>query len=71
MTPQLTVEARPVKVDRSVGAESIIAQGLAEGEQVVIEGQMRLSPGAKVELRSVNAPPQTQRQAGGQAKGQS
>ena len=71
VTPQLTVEARPVKVDRSVGAESIIAQGLAEGEQVVIEGQMRLSPGAKVELRSVNAPPQTQRQEGGQAKEQS
>jgi multidrug efflux system membrane fusion protein len=46
--PDHTAELRPVTVDRTVGTESVIAKGLAAGEQVVIDGQSRLVPGAHV-----------------------
>jgi multidrug efflux system membrane fusion protein len=50
--PDLTVEVRRVEVDRSLGGETIIKQGLAPGEQVVTDGQLRLVPGAKVEIKT-------------------
>jgi membrane fusion protein, multidrug efflux system len=46
-----TVEIRPVGVARTQGSEAIIAKGLEKGESVVIDGQARLVPGAKVEVR--------------------
>jgi multidrug efflux system membrane fusion protein len=46
--PDRSAAQRPVTVDRSVGAESVVAHGLAAGEQVVIDGQSRLVPGARV-----------------------
>ncbi len=45
-----TAEQRAVKVSRSVEADSIIATGLALDEVVVIDGQSRLAPGAKVKV---------------------
>jgi multidrug efflux system membrane fusion protein len=48
----LTVEARPVVVDRALDGESVIAKGLQEGEKVVTDGQLRLVPGAKVEIKT-------------------
>jgi multidrug efflux system membrane fusion protein len=48
----LTVEARPVVVDRSLDGESVIAKGLQAGEKVVTDGQLRLVPGAKVEIKT-------------------
>ena len=39
----------PVVVDRSVAGESVIASGLAVGDSVVVEGQLRLAPGMQVE----------------------
>lgn len=42
---------RPVAVARVVGQESVIEQGLAPGEQVVIDGQNRLTDGAWVQPR--------------------
>jgi membrane fusion protein, multidrug efflux system len=50
--PDLTVEIRPVEVGRSVNGDVIIAKGLTPGERVVTEGQLRLVPGAKVEIKS-------------------
>ena len=47
----LTAELRPVKVNRSYGEESIIAAGLKPGERVVTDGQLRLTPGARVEIK--------------------
>ena len=47
----LTAEMRPVKVGRSRGEESIIAEGLKPGERVVTDGQLRLAPGARVEIK--------------------
>jgi multidrug efflux system membrane fusion protein len=49
--PDLTVELRPVAIDRVFGPETIVEQGLVEGENVVVEGQLRLIPGAKVQLQ--------------------
>jgi multidrug efflux system membrane fusion protein len=53
--PDRTVESRPVRVAREVGQEAVVAQGLAAGETVVTEGQLRLSPGARVEVRTAAA----------------
>ena len=39
---------RPVTVERQQGDEMVIAQGLAAGEDVVTDGQLRLTPGAQV-----------------------
>jgi multidrug efflux system membrane fusion protein len=48
----LTAEMRPVKVGRARGEESIITEGLKPGERVVTDGQLRLAPGARVEIKS-------------------
>ena len=46
-----TVEAKPVVVSRNFGEESVIESGLKSGEKVVTDGQLRLSPGVKVEIK--------------------
>lgn len=46
-----TVEVRPVKIGNAVGSETVIKEGLKPGEQVVIDGQFNLVPGAKVEVK--------------------
>jgi membrane fusion protein, multidrug efflux system len=45
-------EVQPVKVDRQVGTESVIASGLEGGETVVTEGQLLLSSGTRVNIRT-------------------
>ena len=47
----LTAEVRPVVVSRTFGEESVIESGLKPGEQVVTDGQVRLMPGAKMEIK--------------------
>jgi multidrug efflux system membrane fusion protein len=47
----LTVESRPITVSRTQGSLSIVANGLKAGERVVTDGQLRLAPGAKVEIK--------------------
>jgi multidrug efflux system membrane fusion protein len=47
--PDSTVEMRSVVVDRSVAGESVITSGLAAGDVAVVEGQLRLTPGMRVE----------------------
>jgi multidrug efflux system membrane fusion protein len=49
--PDLTAEMREVRVDRSQGEETVIAEGLHPGETVVTTGQSRLVPGAKVVVK--------------------
>jgi multidrug efflux system membrane fusion protein len=48
--PDQTVESRPVTVVRNAGDGAVIGKGLAPGETVVTDGQLRLSPGAKIEV---------------------
>jgi multidrug efflux system membrane fusion protein len=50
--PDLTAESRPVKVDRNIDNQAIIESGLAAGEKVVTDGQIRLVPGSKVEIKN-------------------
>jgi multidrug efflux system membrane fusion protein len=57
VTPDQTVQSRPVVVAREAARETVIAQGVAAGETVVVEGQLRLLPGARVEVRSVTEAP--------------
>ena len=55
--PGSTVELRLVRVDRSVTNKAVIAEGLAAGERVVIDGQLRLTNGTQVTVqRSEEAP---------------
>ena len=51
-----TVEPRDIKVARAIGGDSVIASGLAEGEQVVVDGQLRLTKGTPVEMRAPVVP---------------
>jgi multidrug efflux system membrane fusion protein len=46
--PDRTVELRNVKVDRQQGAETVIAEGVRPGEEVVTDGHLRLTEGARV-----------------------
>jgi multidrug efflux system membrane fusion protein len=45
-----SVEMRNVSVNRANDKESVISSGLQPGEMVVTDGQVRLTPGAKVNL---------------------
>ncbi len=50
--PDLTAESRPVKVERNIDNQAVIESGLSAGERVVTDGQIRLVPGAKVEIKN-------------------
>jgi multidrug efflux system membrane fusion protein len=49
--PDLTAESRPVVSGSTVGGETVIEKGLQPGETVVTDGQLRLAPGMKVEVK--------------------
>ncbi|MGH9410769.1 MAG: efflux RND transporter periplasmic adaptor subunit [Vicinamibacterales bacterium] len=46
--PNHTVEMRSVVIQRQQGEEMVIAKGLTPGDVVVTDGQLRLTPGARV-----------------------
>jgi membrane fusion protein (multidrug efflux system) len=43
-------ELRPVRLDIAVGDLAVIAEGLAGGERVVVEGVLKVQPGAQVTI---------------------
>jgi multidrug efflux system membrane fusion protein len=49
-----TAKQRPVSVERTAGGIAVIASGITDGAQVVTDGQSRLTPGARVMVRSPN-----------------
>ena len=53
--PDNTAESRPVKVARTIGGDAVISQGIQAGETVVTDGQLRLLPGIKVQIKSAQA----------------
>ncbi len=55
--PDQTVDYRTVKVERVMDGEVVVQKGLAAGEQVVTDGQLRLVPGARVEIKAEPRPP--------------
>jgi multidrug efflux system membrane fusion protein len=48
-------EVRPVQVDFSEGNDSVIRQGVAEGDQIVVDGQDKLHSGAGVSVHPVGS----------------
>jgi multidrug efflux system membrane fusion protein len=57
--PDSTVEARPVKVGWIDRDEAVVESGLTAGETVVTDGQLRLTPGAKVSAKPAEGPSRT------------
>lgn len=47
-----TVESRPIAAGRAIGDETVIDKGVTPGETVVTDGQVRLVPGARVEIKN-------------------
>jgi RND family efflux transporter MFP subunit len=45
-------KVQPVKVERQVGAETVIIAGLSGGETVVVDGQLLLANGTRVNVRT-------------------
>ncbi len=45
-----TSEIRPVTVDRTIDGNAVISKGLNEGDKVVIDGQLRLAQGTRVQI---------------------
>ncbi len=56
----LTVESRPVTVGRTLMNETVVEKGLKLDEKIVTDGQVRLFPGAKVEIKGPNSNTTTQ-----------
>ena len=54
-----TVEMRPIKVAQTEANVALIDSGLKVGEQVVVDGQYKLQPGAHVELTTPQPQPGT------------
>jgi multidrug efflux system membrane fusion protein len=50
--PDQTVEYREIKAGRSEQEETIVEKGILPGEVVVTDGQSRLGPGAKYEVKT-------------------
>ncbi len=53
--PDLTVESRQVVAGRTINGETVVQKGLQADERVVTDGQLRLSPGARVEIKTSEA----------------
>lgn len=47
-----TVESRPVVISRTLDGETVIKKGLQPGDKVVTDGQLRLVPGTKIEVKT-------------------
>ena len=52
----MTVESRPVSAEQGASGKMIVDNGLAAGEQVVTDGQLRLVPGARVSIKQESGP---------------
>jgi multidrug efflux system membrane fusion protein len=48
-----TVDLRKVQVDRMSNGLALVSSGVSEGDTVVIDGQLRLVPGSRIEVRSL------------------
>lgn len=54
-----TVEARPITIsDTQQQGQAVVQKGLAAGERIVTDGQLRLLPGSKVQIKQAAVPNQ-------------
>lgn len=51
VTSESTAEQRQVKVARTIEGDAVISKGIEPGETIVTDGQLRLIPGIKVQVR--------------------
>ncbi len=51
VNPDMTVTYRTVVIDRTLDGMSVVQKGLAPGETVVVDGQLRLTDGAPVTIK--------------------
>jgi membrane fusion protein, multidrug efflux system len=58
--PDFTVDSRPITVNRTLGDKAIVAQGLTVGERVVTDGQLRLTSGSKISIKTGGLTPRQQ-----------
>jgi multidrug efflux system membrane fusion protein len=54
--PDSTVELRLVRVNRTLENKTVLDQGLAAGERVVVDGYLRLNNGARVTVQRPEMP---------------
>jgi multidrug efflux system membrane fusion protein len=54
VSQDLTVQPQPVKVGWTVGDNAVIASGLQAGQRIVTDGQLRIVPGGKVEIKGAS-----------------
>ncbi len=47
----MSTEQRPISVGLSLGQETVVEKGLQAGEKVVTEGQLRLAPNTRVQIK--------------------
>jgi multidrug efflux system membrane fusion protein len=52
LKPDRTVELRKIAVERETAEETIVQNGLAQGEIVVTDGQLRLAAGSRVSVKN-------------------
>jgi multidrug efflux system membrane fusion protein len=52
LRPDRTVEVRPVTAGMTTGSEVVVEKGLRIGDRVVTDGQLRLTPGARVVIKN-------------------
>ncbi|WP_213609554.1 efflux RND transporter periplasmic adaptor subunit [Pseudoalteromonas sp.] len=50
-----TVESRVLKVERTLGSNWLVSEGLAEGDQLIVEGLQKIRPGAPVAASQVSS----------------
>ena len=53
VTPNRTVESRPIIVSRRINGETVVEKGLKAGETVVTDGQLKLIPGSPVNVKQI------------------
>jgi multidrug efflux system membrane fusion protein len=54
VTPDSTVEQRPITVAQRMGDDVVVGSGVTPGDTIVTEGQLRLEQGTRVQLQSAD-----------------
>jgi multidrug efflux system membrane fusion protein len=57
--PDMTVEMRSIETGQRLDGETVILKGIGVGDKVVTDGQLRLFPGARIEITVTHASPGT------------
>jgi multidrug efflux system membrane fusion protein len=70
VTAENTAEPRPIKTSGAYQNLTVISDGLRPGERVIVDGQLRVAPNAKVAVQSslAGTPPNTQPSSAGGAQ---